>query len=110
MFFSIKTPACSISIIKIVLSSSPFNEAVIDKVTSQVIIEARIVEIEEEYIKDLGFAWTADVGPFGLNGGKLAGTGDVSGSTGNYTLTLTDVTPDTDDQISEAVPLAVATP
>lgn len=49
----------------------------IDKVTSQVVIEARIVEVEEEFVKELGFAWTGSVGPVGINGGKLAAGGDV---------------------------------
>lgn len=49
----------------------------IDKVTSQVIIEARIVEVEEEFVKEIGFSWAASVGPVGINGGKLAAGGDV---------------------------------
>jgi type IV pilus assembly protein PilQ len=49
----------------------------IDKVTSQVVIEARIVEVEEEFVKELGFSWAADVGPIGINGGKLAAGGNT---------------------------------
>lgn len=47
----------------------------IDKVTSQVIIEARIVEVEEDFVKEIGFSWAAQVGPVGINGGKIAGDG-----------------------------------
>ncbi len=37
--------------------------AQIDKVTAQVIIEARVVEVEESYTKELGFNWELGVGP-----------------------------------------------
>ena len=39
----------------------------IDKVTSQVVIEARVVEITESYSRDLGFSWSGSVGPIALN-------------------------------------------
>ncbi|WP_372678440.1 type IV pilus secretin PilQ [Desulfosarcina sp.] len=41
----------------------------IDKVTSQVIIEARVVEVSENYSKELGFQWNLGVGPVTLNNG-----------------------------------------
>ena len=39
----------------------------IDKVTSQVIIEARVVEVNESYSKELGFQWNLGVGPVTVN-------------------------------------------
>ena len=39
----------------------------IDKVTSQVVIEARVVEVNESYSKELGFEWSGSVGPIALN-------------------------------------------
>ena len=41
----------------------------IDKVTSQVIIEARVVEVSENYSKELGFQWNFSVGPVTVNNG-----------------------------------------
>ena len=41
----------------------------IDKVTSQVIIEARVVEVDQSYTKELGFSWDLSVGPVTLNDG-----------------------------------------
>ena len=41
----------------------------IDKVTSQVIIEARVVEVRENYSKELGFQWNLSVGPVTVNNG-----------------------------------------
>jgi type IV pilus assembly protein PilQ len=41
--------------------------ALIDKVTAQVIIEARVVEVEESVSRDLGFSWGASVGPITIN-------------------------------------------
>lgn len=41
--------------------------AQIDKVTSQVVIEARVVEVNESYSKELGFAWSGSVGPIAIN-------------------------------------------
>jgi type IV pilus assembly protein PilQ len=39
----------------------------IDQVTPQVIIEARIVEVSEDFSKDLGIAWSSTIGPTGPN-------------------------------------------
>lgn len=39
----------------------------IDQVTPQVIIEARIVEVSEDFSKDLGIDWSASIGPTGNN-------------------------------------------
>jgi type IV pilus assembly protein PilQ len=50
----------------------------IDKVTSQVIIEARVVEVNQSYSKELGFAWNLGVGPVSVNGGKSQWTSDVA--------------------------------
>ncbi len=50
----------------------------IDKVTSQVIIEARVVEVNETFSKSLGFAWSASVGPIGINDNKLNAGGLVA--------------------------------
>ena len=41
----------------------------IDKVTSQVIIEARVVEINQTYSKELGIQWNLGVGPVTVNNG-----------------------------------------
>ncbi|BBO90821.1 type IV pilus secretin PilQ [Desulfosarcina ovata] len=41
----------------------------IDKVTSQVIIEARIVEISETFSREVGFEWGLSVGPVSMNEG-----------------------------------------
>ena len=41
----------------------------IDKVTSQVIIEARVVEVDQEYTKELGFSWNLGIGPVTINNG-----------------------------------------
>jgi type IV pilus assembly protein PilQ len=43
----------------------------IDKVTSQVIIEARIVEVSQSYSKELGFSWALGVGPVTMNNGRI---------------------------------------
>ena len=48
----------------------------IDKVTSQVIIEARVVEVDQTYTKELGFAWNLSVGPVTMfDGGSSYTTG-----------------------------------
>jgi type IV pilus assembly protein PilQ len=48
----------------------------IDKVTSQVIIEARVVEVSESYTKELGFDWNLSVGPVTMfDGGSQYTTG-----------------------------------
>ena len=48
----------------------------IDKVTAQVIIEARVVEVEESYTKELGFSWNLGIGPVTMfNGGSQYTTG-----------------------------------
>ncbi|MFO7646390.1 MAG: type IV pilus secretin PilQ [Desulfosarcina sp.] len=41
----------------------------IDKVTSQVVIEARVVEINQEYSKELGITWNLGIGPVSVNSG-----------------------------------------
>lgn len=46
----------------------------IDKVTSQVIIEARVVEVNNNFSKELGITWGAEVGP-----GTIPGTGWATG-------------------------------
>lgn len=43
----------------------------IDQVTPQVIIEARIVEVSEDFSKDLGIAWSSTIGPTGPNDFKF---------------------------------------
>ncbi|MBR9984414.1 MAG: type IV pilus secretin PilQ [Desulfosarcina sp.] len=63
----------------------------IDKVTSQVIIEARVVEVSENYSKELGFQWNLGVGPVTINGGDSQYTTGVAmnypAATGNgFTL------------------------
>jgi type IV pilus assembly protein PilQ len=50
----------------------------IDKVTAQVIIEARVVEVEESYTKELGFSWGASIGPISVNNGGTLYTTDVA--------------------------------
>ena len=50
----------------------------IDKVTSQVIIEARVVEVNENYTKELGFSWNLGVGPVSVNNGGAAWTSSVA--------------------------------
>ncbi|MBC2711867.1 MAG: type IV pilus secretin PilQ [Desulfosarcina sp.] len=50
----------------------------IDKVTSQVIIEARVVEVSESFSKELGFSWSGSVGPIGMNDGKVNALGAVA--------------------------------
>ena len=63
----------------------------IDKVTSQVIIEARVVEVSENYSKELGFQWNLGVGPVTINDGESQYTTGVAmnypAATGNgFTL------------------------
>jgi type IV pilus assembly protein PilQ len=50
----------------------------IDKVTAQVIIEARVVEIEENYSQELGFSWNMEIGPVTMNNSGSAYTTDVA--------------------------------
>ena len=50
----------------------------IDKVTSQVIIEARIVEVSESFSKEIGFSWSASVGPININNSKMNANGSVA--------------------------------
>lgn len=50
----------------------------IDKVTSQVIIEARIVEVNESFSKELGFSWSGSVGEIGINSNKITALGTVA--------------------------------
>jgi type IV pilus assembly protein PilQ len=50
----------------------------IDKVTSQVVIEARVVEVNENYSKELGFQWNLGVGPVTVNNGGSQWLGDVA--------------------------------
>lgn len=50
----------------------------IDKVTAQVVIEARVVEVEENYSKELGFSWGASIGPVSVNEGGTEYTTDVA--------------------------------
>lgn len=50
----------------------------IDKVTSQVIIEARVVEVNQTYSKELGFQWNLGVGPVSVNNGKSSYTTAVA--------------------------------
>ena len=63
----------------------------IDKVTSQVVIEARVVEVSENYSKELGFQWNLGVGPVTINNGGSQYTTDIAmnypAATGNgFTL------------------------
>lgn len=39
----------------------------IDKVTAQVIIEARVVEVEESFTKEIGINWSGSLGPININ-------------------------------------------
>ena len=39
----------------------------IDKVTAQVIIEARVVEVEESFTREIGINWSASIGPINMN-------------------------------------------
>ena len=50
----------------------------IDKVTSQVVIEARVVEVSENFSKELGFQWNLGVGPVTINNGGSQYTTDVA--------------------------------
>jgi type IV pilus assembly protein PilQ len=50
----------------------------IDKVTSQVIIEARVVEVKETYTKELGFSWDLGVGPVSVNNGGASWSSAVA--------------------------------
>ena len=64
----------------------------IDKVTSQVIIEARVVEVDQSYTKELGFSWNLSVGPVTMfDSGSSYTTGvamnyPASGSTNGFNL------------------------
>ena len=52
---------------------------VIDKVTPQVIIEARVVEANTSFTRDIGFDWgTVTAGPFDIGGSTLELTGTAS--------------------------------
>jgi len=48
----------------------------IDKVTSQVVIEARVVEVNSNFSRELGVAWNLDLGPDSF--GSVIGSGDMS--------------------------------
>lgn len=50
----------------------------IDKVTSQVIIEARVVEVSNNFSRELGITWGAEVGPGTIPGTGWATAGDVA--------------------------------
>jgi type IV pilus assembly protein PilQ len=50
----------------------------IDKVTSQVIIEARVVEVSQTYSKEVGFSWNLGVGPITVNNGGSEYTSSVA--------------------------------
>ncbi len=50
----------------------------IDKVTAQVIIEARVVEIEESFTKEIGVNWSGTFGPIGMNEGGTEYTTDIA--------------------------------
>ena len=53
--------------------------SIIDKVTPQVIIEARIVEANSAFTRDLGFDWgTINIGPFGIGDADVTLTGLAS--------------------------------
>ena len=53
--------------------------AIIDKVTPQVVIEARIVEANSAFTRDLGFDWgTVSAGPFNIGDATLTLTGLAS--------------------------------
>jgi type IV pilus assembly protein PilQ len=82
----------------------------IDKVTSQVIIEARVVEVNENYSKELGFQWNLGVGPVTVNnGGSVYNTSvamNYPANTGNgFTLNYAKIagTPFTLDAILTAL-------
>ncbi len=50
----------------------------LDRVTPQVLIEARVVEVSSNFTNEIGIDWTADIGPY--DSGNLSGTsaGDVA--------------------------------
>ena len=50
----------------------------IDKVTAQVIIEARVVEIEESFTKEIGINWSGTFGPIDMNEGGSNYTTDIA--------------------------------
>jgi type IV pilus assembly protein PilQ len=82
----------------------------IDKVTSQVIIEARVVEVNENYSKELGFQWNLGVGPVTINNGGSQYTTDVAmnypaNTTNGFTLNYAKIagTPFTLDAILTAL-------
>lgn len=50
----------------------------IDKVTAQVVIEARVVEVSEAFSKELGIDWTMSYGPGTLPGTDLSSTYDMA--------------------------------
>jgi type IV pilus assembly protein PilQ len=50
----------------------------IDKVTAQVIIEARVVEVEESFTKEIGINWSAKIGPVNLNEHGSEYTSDIA--------------------------------
>ncbi len=50
----------------------------IDRVTSQVIIEARVVEVSENWSKTLGIVWESTYGPGNLFGTGISGTTDFA--------------------------------
>jgi type IV pilus assembly protein PilQ len=50
----------------------------IDKVTSQVIIEARVVEVTTSFAKDLGIDWTLTEGPGVIGGSGYSGTTNLA--------------------------------
>ncbi len=50
----------------------------IDKVTPQVIIEARVVEVSNQFSKELGIEWGADSGPGELDLFDLSSTGNMA--------------------------------
>ena len=58
----------------------------IDKVTAQVIIEARVVEVEESFTKELGFSWNMSVGPVTMNNN---GSAYMAGVAMNFPTTST---------------------
>jgi len=45
----------------------------IDTVTPQVIIEAKIVEVSNDFSRDIGIDWTADIGPHAFTDGTVEG-------------------------------------
>ena len=50
----------------------------IDKVTAQVIIEAKVVEVSSDFSNELGIDWTMSWGPGVIDGTTLATAGDVA--------------------------------